>query len=64
MARMTFRRVRGATTSGLLKTRDTVAVETPARLATAWILATEESAIAHVIITDKLHFLVVELHFC
>src|SRR5215831_13647258 len=64
IARMTFRRVRGATTSGLLKTRDTVAVETPARLATAWILATEDSAIPHVIITDKAHFFVVGVHFC
>src|SRR5215467_11635633 len=64
MARMTLRRVLGATTSGRLKTRDTVAVETPARLATAWILATEDSAIARDIIEDKVDYFVVELHFC
>ena len=35
MAAMTLRRVAGATMSGWLSTRETVAVETPARLATS-----------------------------
>ena len=35
MAAMTWRRVAGATMSGWLSTRETVAVETPARLATS-----------------------------
>jgi hypothetical protein len=37
---MTFRRVAGATTAALESTRETVAVETPALLATSLIFAT------------------------
>src|SRR5215471_14305880 len=42
---MTLRRVPGATMSGRLSTRDTVAVETPARLATSKMFGIAESFI-------------------
>src|SRR5437899_2978036 len=50
---MTLRRVCGATISGRLSTRETVAVETPARLATAKILGTEFPRIAEIIASSK-----------
>src|SRR5512132_2919380 len=44
-AARTLRRVSGATIDGLLKTRETVAVDTPARLATSKMVATVRSII-------------------
>src|SRR5438034_6288779 len=50
---MTLRRVCVATISGRLSTRETVAVETPARLATAKILGTEVFRIGEIIAFSK-----------